>query len=106
MFNGQGLLNLKKRNFWSLFWSAYLESFSKENIISAFAKAGIWPLNQDIVLDQVKYRPITPPPPAQEEREVIKTPYIAKAMRQLKLLIKQEVTDLKTEKLFKALDML
>ena len=73
------MLNLKKRHFWSLFWLAYLESFSKENIISSFIKAGIWLLNQDVILNQLKRRPITPPP-IQTEEEVIKTPYIAKAI--------------------------
>ena len=105
IFDSQGLLNLKKRHFWSLFRSAYLESFSEENIISAFANAGIWPLDQDVILNQLKRRPITPPPILKDE-EVIKTPYTAKAIRQLKLSMREEVTRFKTEKLFKALDSL
>ena len=46
------------------------------------------------------------PPPILKDKEVIKTPYIAKAICQLKLSMREEVTRFKTEKLFKALDSL
>ena len=82
-----------------------MESFSKENIISVFINASIWPLNQDVILNQLKYRPIMPLH-ILKDKEVIKTPYIAKAIYQLKLSIREEVTRLKTKKLFKAHDSL
>jgi hypothetical protein len=78
MFEGIGYVGMTKRMFWSVFKPAWEESFSEENITSAFAKAGIWPFNPQYVLTQINR-------PALEERNpvVIATPYTCKLMRKV-----------------------
>lgn len=55
----QGLLKIKKRDFYGLFKSAYASSFTSSNIISAFTATGIWPGDRTVVTDKFKYT--TPP---------------------------------------------
>lgn len=38
-----GLCNFSKREFFQVFWPAYLQSFTNKNISSAWEKSGIWP---------------------------------------------------------------
>lgn len=38
-----GMCKFTKREFFTVFWPAYLQSFTKENILSAWAKSGIHP---------------------------------------------------------------
>jgi hypothetical protein len=52
-------MSIKKRHFLNLFWAAWDKSFIVENILKAFAKPGIWPLNPQLVL-LVITRLITP----------------------------------------------
>src|ERR1700730_537660 len=44
-----GLVSMKKRMFWSIFKPAWKASFTPKNIISSFAKSGIWPVNPHTV---------------------------------------------------------
>ena len=43
MFNSLGTVNISKRVFWGVFWSAWQKAFNEKNIISRFEKTGIWP---------------------------------------------------------------
>jgi len=104
-FEGQGYVSMKKRHFFTLFRQAWADSFTEENIQSAFEKAGIWPIKPEIVISQIQLpRLETPPPP--DDCDTIKTPYTAKAIRQMKKSIKEEPTQEKMDKIFKAIDTL
>ena len=48
-----GFTAIRKRDFFSLFWTAYEKTFNKKIIGSAFEKTGIWPFNPSIVLDKL-----------------------------------------------------
>ncbi|KAF1964231.1 hypothetical protein BU23DRAFT_493327, partial [Bimuria novae-zelandiae CBS 107.79] len=63
-YRSLGLLPVKKANFFPLFWSAYISSFTKKNILSSFEATGIWPIDQSVVTK--KFQPSTPP---QESRD-------------------------------------
>jgi hypothetical protein len=104
-FNGQGYVSMKKRHFFSLFREAWAESFTEENIQLVFKKAGIWPINPELVISQIQPpRPETPPPTI--DNDSIRTPYTAKCIRQMKKSMKEEPTQEKIEKMFKAIDTL
>ncbi|KID81022.1 DDE superfamily endonuclease, CENP-B-like protein [Metarhizium guizhouense ARSEF 977] len=49
----QGLISLSKREFWTLFWSAFEASFSPENIASGWKRTGLLPFDPEVVLSQV-----------------------------------------------------
>ncbi|KID96268.1 DDE superfamily endonuclease, CENP-B-like protein, partial [Metarhizium majus ARSEF 297] len=49
----QGLINLSKREFWTLFWSAFEASFSPENIASGWRRTGLLPFDPEVVLSQI-----------------------------------------------------
>ena len=55
----QGLLPVKKADFYGLFKLAYAKSFTESNIISSFEATGIWPMDPSPVLDRLQ--PTTPP---------------------------------------------
>ena len=102
---GQGYVSMKKRHFFTLFRQAWADSFTEDNIQSAFKKAGIWPIDAEIVISQIQPpRPKTPL--STDDHGVIKTPYTAKAIRQMKKSIKEEPTQEKMGKVFKAIDTL
>ena len=46
----EGHTSISKRNFFSLFWLAFEEAFTKKNIASAWADTGIWPFDPQKVL--------------------------------------------------------
>ncbi|KAF1924867.1 uncharacterized protein M421DRAFT_424288, partial [Didymella exigua CBS 183.55] len=56
----------KKGSFFLLFWPAWLQLFTKDNILKAFKATGLQPLNRDKVLKRFPKgaaTPSTPPPP-------------------------------------------
>jgi hypothetical protein len=55
----QGLLPVRKADFYSLFKSAYASSFTAANITSAFEATGIWPMDRTVVTKRFNYS--TPP---------------------------------------------
>jgi len=57
---GLGIVLMTKRRFWSLFLPTWEKAFTEDNIKLAFAKAGIWPIDQKRVVDTIT-RPSTPP---------------------------------------------
>jgi hypothetical protein len=54
LHNSQGLLALKKGDFFLLFWDAWTLSFTTENIISSFKHTGINPMDLEVVLKQLQ----------------------------------------------------
>jgi len=46
----EGHTRIKKRDFFSIFWSAFTQAFRKDFIKSAWSKTGIWPWNPEEVL--------------------------------------------------------
>lgn len=68
-------------------------------------RAAIWPTELEIVISHIQSpRPETPPPT--DDYDTIKTPYTAKAIRQMKKSVKEEPTQEKMDKIFKAIDTL
>ena len=53
MARTQGLVRLTKREFWTLFWSAYESSFTQENIRSRWKRTGLLPFEPEVVLSQI-----------------------------------------------------
>ena len=47
------LSNIGKRDFFELFWPAFIKAFTPDNIASGWRKAGLFPWNPDHVLDQL-----------------------------------------------------
>ena len=78
MTKGNGFVRNSKQLFWSPFKPAFTARLSEANILSAFKKTGIWPMDQSIVIDVLK-RPVT------LERDFdtnyINTPMKSKAIR-------------------------
>jgi transposase-like protein len=48
--DSQGLLPVKKMDFFSLFWTAWTSSFTQDHILQAFKSCGVWPIDPDPVL--------------------------------------------------------
>ncbi|KAF1935722.1 hypothetical protein EJ02DRAFT_360882 [Clathrospora elynae] len=63
--DSQGLLPVKKMDFFSLFWTAWTSSFTQDHILQAFKSCGVWPMNPDPVLK--KFPPPTPQVPINPE---------------------------------------
>jgi hypothetical protein len=60
MHKTQGLSGLSKRDFFDLFWPAFVKAFTPKNILSGWERTGLQPLNPARVLDQI--RPALRPP--------------------------------------------
>jgi hypothetical protein len=58
----QGLVPIKKGDFFLLFWDAWQSSFKKETIERSFAATGIWPMDRERVMK--RFPPTTPNNPA------------------------------------------
>jgi hypothetical protein len=105
--DSEGAVSMTKRMFFGVFKPAFEKAFSEENIRSAWAKTGIWPLNPGVVLDAIAPRPnsdITEELPQKPDREPgeVKTPYTAKSIRQFHLIYAKNPTKALQRKLFKA----
>ena len=53
MFKSLGMVSMSKRSFWKVFWPAWNQAFSVQNITSAFRYTGAWPCNAAVVLDTI-----------------------------------------------------
>jgi hypothetical protein len=60
--NSQGLLPVKKMDFFSLFWTAWTSSFTQDHILQAFKSCGVWLMDPEPVLKKF-------PPPTTENTE-------------------------------------
>ena len=72
-------VSMSKILFYPIFRVAWNASFTKENILHAWEKAGIWPLEPDLILSQIT-RPSSPPP--QYVPDYLKTPQSSKTIGQ------------------------
>ena len=52
LFKHQGLVPVKKSDFFKLFWDAWATSFSEKNVLSSFKSTGISPFNPDVILNR------------------------------------------------------
>lgn len=50
LFKHQGLVPVKKSDFFKLFWDAWVTSFSEKNVLSSFKSTGVSPFNPDVIL--------------------------------------------------------
>jgi hypothetical protein len=55
-----GLCRFTKREFYEVFWSAYLQSFTESNILSAWSKSGLWPQDASKIINVIKPPPSRP----------------------------------------------
>jgi hypothetical protein len=54
LLRSYGTCNMSKRHFWALFKPAFDAAFTKDNIASGWKKTGLYPLDQEVVLSQVR----------------------------------------------------
>jgi hypothetical protein len=52
LHNAQGLVSIKKGDFFPLFWRAWSSSFQENTILKAFEATGIWPTNPSVILNR------------------------------------------------------
>jgi hypothetical protein len=80
----EGHTSISKRDFFSVFWPAFHEAFTKENIVSAWSNTGIWPFDPQKVLDSfprpMKLRP--GPSEARNARATVHRVYTIRRRRQ------------------------
>jgi hypothetical protein len=50
LHKAQGLMPIKKGDFFPLFWSAWTSSFTESLILKAFEATGIWPMDANVIL--------------------------------------------------------
>jgi hypothetical protein len=48
--DSQGLLPVKKMNFFLMFWTAWTASFTRDNILQALKSTGVWPMYREPIL--------------------------------------------------------
>jgi hypothetical protein len=53
----QGLVPIRKGDFFPLFWRAWEVSFRKETILKSFEATGIWPVDRERVLERFRHEP-------------------------------------------------
>lgn len=51
------LLGLRKRDFFGLFWPAYIKAFTAANIASGWLNTGLYPFNPELVISQLTKHP-------------------------------------------------
>jgi hypothetical protein len=49
-----GICSMNKRHFWGLFQPAFESAFTKKNVMSGWRKTGLYPLNVEVVLSQLR----------------------------------------------------
>ena len=69
------MVSMTKRSFFSIFWKAWGQAFTSQNIQSGWRKTGIWPFDPNLVISQ-----ITKPPP-KTVPHIVKTPMTSRSMR-------------------------
>jgi hypothetical protein len=57
LHNAQGLIPIKKGDFFPLFWRAWQASFKQPTILTAFEATGIWPMNSNVILKRFASTP-------------------------------------------------
>ena len=99
MFNSLGLVNVSKRLFWQLFWPAWQEAFTPDNIASAWKATGFFPFHPPAVLEKItKPAPATPA----ATTSVIQTPMTCRALRRAHRELRIKPTKLLMSKILRA----
>ena len=100
MFDSLNMISMSKRTFWSLFYPAWLTSFTSKNIVSGFEKAGIFPYNPHKTLDI-----ITKPKPSIQPyvSGILKTPLTSLDARRIDRACRLAPTPSKIPKLLRAI---
>jgi hypothetical protein len=99
-----GIVSMKKRMFWSIFKPAWEASFTPKNIVNAFAKCGIWPINPYTVCGLLPPRDVLA---AQDiDSMTPRTPISCQAVRRLEKSYKTSPTAAKLGQVFRSLHRL
>ena len=96
LFNSLGIMSISKRAFFKVFWPAWQQAFSVENIESGFRRTGIWPCNSAIMLATLKI----PEPPT--TNKLIKTPVTCRTARRVQKIYTRAPTSALLAKIFEA----
>ena len=88
---------MSKSFFWPMFKRAWDKSFTEENILSAFAKAGIWPTNRRKIIQKITRPSITL---HEKTPSALKTPKSSKAIRRFQVAYDKSPTADKVKTLF------
>jgi hypothetical protein len=54
LHRSQGLLSIKKSDFFTLFWGAWETSFKEETVLQSFKAPGIFPMDAQVILNVTK----------------------------------------------------
>jgi hypothetical protein len=57
LHKAQGLIAIIKGDFFPLFWSAWISSFTENLILKAFEATGIWPMDAEVILHRFASTP-------------------------------------------------
>jgi hypothetical protein len=55
LYKTQCLASVKKGNFFSFFWQAWISSFKETSILKSFEATGIWPMDPEVILKRFHY---------------------------------------------------
>ena len=91
------IISISKRAFFKVFWPAWQQAFSVQNIKSGFRKTGIWPTNAALVIDEITI-PQAPPVTEQE----IKTPLTCRTARHVQRIYTRAPTSPVLAKILRA----
>jgi DDE superfamily endonuclease len=91
MFNGTGLVSMTKRFFYTLFKPAFEKAFTEKNIINAFEKTGIYPLDPEQVLGKIR-KPEPKPEPVLEDK-LLQTPKTCRSVRRVQKAFQENRRD-------------
>jgi hypothetical protein len=89
LHRSQGLLPIKKGDFFPLFWKAWVASFTELTILSSFKATGISPLNPNVILDRFTNTTLS----EQESRESSSSVFIGSDWRKIDRLVRSAVKD-------------
>lgn len=107
MHESEGIVSMTKKDFWRVFRVAWEKAMSKDNILSGFSKAGIWPPTPSKVLDILEEKSLTPPNQSPEfDKNTLKTPLNPHTHREIMKATKIEVTKEAFKKVIKANEIL
>ena len=89
----QGICSVTKRDFFRLFWGAYVKAFTQSNIDSAWRKTGLHPIDPSVVLSifnrQLDQHQTEPRPPSSSGSSNLS----ASEWRKIKSLVKEAMSE-------------
>ncbi|KAH9204540.1 hypothetical protein DL95DRAFT_471385 [Leptodontidium sp. 2 PMI_412] len=85
-----------------MFKRAWEASFTVDNIVHAFVKPGIWPIDSEIIMSKIRKPILLPKTPDHD----VKTPLTAKAIRKFTIRFQKSPSKERAEKASKALQIL